>query len=70
MAKGASQQFTADQSSGTWSLIGNISNDTTLSSNGNLTVALDKTAASVAVVVISTTDKSYSDKGTVNVILT
>ncbi|KAJ5552407.1 hypothetical protein N7494_001785 [Penicillium frequentans] len=70
LAKGASQQFNSSAPSVTWNLIGNISNGTTISSNGNLTIANDETADSIAVVVHSTTDKSFNGKGTVNVAVT
>ncbi|MFT4082653.1 MAG: hypothetical protein QM638_08710 [Nocardioides sp.] len=67
LAKGGTQQFTADDPSVTWSLVGAESTSTTISADGLLTVGADETASSVAVVATSTTDHTAEGKGTVNV---
>ncbi|OJJ42121.1 hypothetical protein ASPZODRAFT_137475 [Penicilliopsis zonata CBS 506.65] len=68
MDKGSSQQFTANDPSVTWSLLGNESNSTTVSSNGTLFYASDETSAAIALIATSTTDKSYAGQGCVNVV--
>jgi hypothetical protein len=70
VAKGAAQQFTADDPHVTWSLVGTHAVGTSISATGLLTVAADETASTVAVVATSTTDRTPAGRGTVNVSIT
>ncbi|CAK7213422.1 hypothetical protein SBRCBS47491_001790 [Sporothrix bragantina] len=67
LTKGASQQFNASDSSVTWSLLGNVSPNTTISKNGTLYISMDEVSSDVAVIATSNTDKSIYGQGTVNV---
>ncbi|MEU6148088.1 hypothetical protein ABZ848_48110 [Streptomyces sp. NPDC047081] len=71
VAKGTTQQFTADDPSVAWSISGaKVAAGTSISPTGLLTVAPDESTTTFAVVATSTNDSSPQGKGTVNVTVT
>jgi hypothetical protein len=70
VARGATQQFTADDPSVTWKILGDVSRGTSISPTGLLTVAPGESSTGFAVVATSKTDTSREGQGTVNVTVT